>query len=96
LHPERPIQNCNVLLEWFKSSHIPLEMFAVLYVLSLVIPALAWMGLGVFVPLEKTKLAVGRGLWFVFFNRLVFRSMNYCALNPCGILGAVSWVIELW
>jgi signal transduction histidine kinase len=61
------LERCDFMLAWFQTQRIPLEVYAVLYVLSLLVPALIWMGLGVFVLLEKRHWVwgVAFGMFFV-------------------------------
>jgi signal transduction histidine kinase len=102
---ERYMQNCEVMFEWFKTSRIPLELYAVLYVLSLVIPALVWLGLGVFVLLEKKNWFWGVvfALYFLtgWFSDLSHQSLGkkfpIALEHVLGMFGVVTtpWMLDV-
>jgi signal transduction histidine kinase len=73
------LERCDFMIAWFAQRNLPLELYAVPYVLSLLVPALVWIGLGLFVLLQKRDWLWGVvfGLYFLtgWFSDLSHQSL---------------------
>ncbi len=82
------LENCRLMLEWSVQNNFPIQIYAVLYLMALVLPALIWIGLGIWIFLAQPKL-----IWSLVFS-IVFILGWYGEINQQYIRGSLPDVIN--
>ena len=82
------LENCSLMFEWFKNNNFPVQIYGLLYLIALVLPALIWIGLGIWIFLAQPRL-----VWSLVFS-IVFILGWYGEINQQYIRGSLPDVIN--
>ncbi len=82
------LENCGLMLEWFVQHKFMVQIYAVLHLISLIVPALVWICLGVWIFLAQPKQ-----VWSLVFS-VVFILGWYGEINQQYIRGSLPDAIN--